>query len=74
MAKKIPPFMGKETKSEEKKEMAVKRLSPKLYAKAEKAEGVHGKGGKMKMSKYASGGSVRGTGCATKGKKFSGVF
>lgn len=74
MAKKIPPFMGKETPSEEKKEMAVKRLSPKLYNKAEKAEGVHGKDGKGKPSKYKSGGTVRGTGCATKGKKFTGTY
>lgn len=29
-------------------------------------------GGKVK--KYAAGGSVRGTGCATKGKKFSGTY
>ncbi len=29
-------------------------------------------GGKVK--KYAEGGSVRGTGCATKGKKFSGTY
>ena len=27
-----------------------------------------------KVQKYAAGGAVRGTGCATKGKKFSGVY
>lgn len=52
MTKKIPPFMGKETKPEEKKEMAIKRISPKLYAKGEKAEGVHGKSGKAKSKKF----------------------
>jgi hypothetical protein len=72
--KKIPPFMGKETKAEERKEMAIKRVSPKLYMKGEKAEGVHGKSGEENPSKYKSGGTVRGTGCATKGKKFSGVY
>ena len=74
MAKKIPPFMGKETKSEERKEMKVKAISPKLYMKGEKAEGIHGKSGKEKPSKYKSGGMVRGTGCATKGKKFTGTY
>jgi hypothetical protein len=29
---------------------------------------------KMHGKKYKSGGTVRGTGCATKGKKFSGVY
>jgi hypothetical protein len=54
MAKKFPPFLGKETPAEEKKEMKVKAVSPALYKKAEKAEGVHGKG-----KPFASGGMVR---------------
>lgn len=29
---------------------------------------------KMHGKKYKSGGTVRGTGCATKGKKFSGTY
>ncbi len=70
--KKIPPFMGRETKSEERKEMAVKRASPKMYAMAEKAEGVHGKSGKQKPTKYAAGGLSAGhksaDGVAKKGK------
>lgn len=54
MAKKIPPFMGKETPAEEAKERRVKAASPQLYRKGEKAEGVHGKG-----RPFASGGMVR---------------
>ena len=66
---KIPPFMGKETKSEEAKEMKIKRMSPGLYKKGEKAEGVHGKSGMDKMTKYANGGYVRAAdGVASKGK------
>jgi hypothetical protein len=56
--KKFPPFLGRETPSEERKEMKVKKQSPALYKMAEKAEGVHGKSGTMKPSKYASGGMV----------------
>lgn len=63
MAKKMPPFMGKETKAEEAKEMKVKAKSFALYKKGEKAEGVHGKSGKEKPTKYAAGG-----GCELKGK------
>ena len=63
MAKKMPPFMGKETKAEEAKEMKVKAKSFALYKKGEKAEGVHGKSGKEKPTKYAKGG-----GCELKGK------
>ena len=44
---------------EEKKEMKVKKLSPAMYRAGEKAEGVHGKSGMMKPSKYARGGKVR---------------
>jgi hypothetical protein len=67
--KKLPPFMGKETKAEEAKEMKVKRMSPALYQKGEKAEGVHGKSGMEKPSKYANGGYVRAAdGIASKGK------
>lgn len=67
--KKLPPFMGKETKAEEAKEMKIKRMSPALYQKGEKAEGVHGKSGMDKPSKYANGGYVRAAdGVATKGK------
>lgn len=57
--KKFPPFLGKETPAEEKKEKKVKAVSPALYKKAEMAEGVHGKmkkGGKV--AKYARGGGV----------------
>ena len=63
MAKKMPPFMGKETKAEEAKEMKVKAKSPAMYRKGEKAEGVHGKSGMEKPTKYAKGG-----GCELKGK------
>lgn len=66
MAKKLPPFMGKETPAEERKEMAVKRVSPKLYREGEKREGVHGKSGMEKPSKYARGGGVESKG-KTKG-------
>lgn len=55
---KLPPFMGKETPSEEKKEMKVKSISQKLYMEGEKREGVHGKSGKEKPSKYSRGGGV----------------
>ena len=65
--KKLPPFMGKETKKEEAAEMKVKRASPKLYKEAEKREGVHGKSGMEKLSKYAKGGGVESKG-KTKGK------
>tara|TARA_R110000868_G_scaffold112176_4_gene302301 strand:+ start:9728 stop:10438 length:711 start_codon:yes stop_codon:yes gene_type:complete len=63
MAKKMPPFMGKETKAEEAKEKKVKAGSFALYKKGEKAEGVHGKSGMEKPTKYAKGG-----GCELKGK------
>jgi hypothetical protein len=56
--KKLPPFMGKETKAEERKEMKVKKISPKLYREGEKREGVHGRSGMEKPTKYASGGKV----------------
>lgn len=65
--KKIPPFMGKETKSEEAKEMKVKAKSPAAYMKGEKAEGVHGKSGMEKPTKYARGGGIEAKG-KTKGK------
>ena len=78
--KKLPPFMGKETKAEEAKEMKIKAVSPKMYQKGEKAEGVHkmAKGGMTALAKHAakpasvahkglkSGGAVDGV--ATKGK------
>lgn len=63
MAKKLPPFMGKESKAEEAKEMKVKAKSPAMYRKGEKAEGIHGKSGMAKPTKYAKGG-----GCELKGK------
>ena len=66
MAKKMPPFMGKETKAEEAKEMKVKAKSPAMYMKGEKAEGVHGKSGKAMPTKYARGGGVESKG-KTKG-------
>ena len=78
--KKLPPFMGKETKAEEAKEMKIKAVSPKLYQKGEKAEGIHkmAKGGMTALAKHAakpasvahkglkSGGAV--DGIASKGK------
>ena len=67
MAKKIPPFMGKETKAEEAKEMKVKAKSPAMYMKGEKAEGVHSKSGMDKPTKYARGGGIESKG-KTKGK------
>lgn len=50
----------------------MKKVAKKEVKAHEKT--MHGMkcGGKVK--KYASGGAVRGTGCATKGKNFSGVF
>ena len=62
MAKKIPPFMGKESKAEEAKEMKVKAKSPAMYMKGEKAEGIHGKSGKAMPTKYARGGGVESKG------------
>ena len=67
MAKKLPPFMGKETKAEEAKEMKVKKASPAMYKMAEKREGVHGKSGMEKPTKYARGGGIESKG-KTKGK------
>jgi len=55
---KLPPFMGKETPAEERKEMKVKKISPKLYREGEKREGVHGPSGMEKPAKYARGGGV----------------
>jgi hypothetical protein len=55
--KKLPPFMGKETKAEEAKEMKIKAVSPKMYQKGEKAEGIHkiNKGGMTgALAKHAS--------------------
>ena len=50
----------------------MKKVAKKEVKKHEKA--LHGMkcGGKVK--KMAAGGSVRGTGCATKGTKFSGTY
>lgn len=68
--KKIPPFMGKETPKEEKREMAIKAKSKAQYAMGEKAEGIHGKSGMAKPSKYAKGGCAmaKGGGVESKGK------
>ncbi len=76
--KKLPPFMGKETKAEEAKEMKIKAISPKLYQKGEKAEGVHkmAKGGISSSLKAhaaapaskAHAGMAKGGGVETKGK------
>ena len=55
--KKLPPFMGKETKAEEAKEKKIKAISPKMYQKGEKAEGIHkmAKGGMTSaLAKHAS--------------------
>ncbi|MEI6881872.1 MAG: hypothetical protein WCK82_11165 [Bacteroidota bacterium] len=67
--------MGKETPAEERKEMKIKKQSPALYKMAEKAEGVHGKKGKMKFEEggdVPEGGSVsasrRADGIAQRGK------
>jgi hypothetical protein len=65
--KKLSPFMGKESKAEEAKEMKVKALSPALYRTGEKAEGIHGKTGKEKPTMYARGGGIESKG-KTKGK------
>lgn len=67
MLKKIPPFMGKETKTEEKAEMKVKAKSPAMYKKGEKAEGVHDMKKGDKVAKYARGGGVESKG-KTRGK------
>jgi len=68
--KKIPPFMGKETPKEEKREMAIKAKSKAKYAMGEAAEGIHGKSGMAKPSKYAKGGCAmaKGGGVESKGK------
>ena len=76
--KKLPPFMGKETKAEEAKEMKIKAISPKMYQKGEKAEGVHkmAKGGISSSLKAhaaapaskAHAGMAKGGGVETKGK------
>ncbi len=68
--KKIPPFMGKESKAEEAKEMKIKAKSPAMYRKGEKAEGIHGKSGMEKPTKYAKGGCAmaKGGGVESKGK------
>ncbi len=64
MAKKFPPFMGKETK-----EKKVKAGSFALYKKGKKAEGIHGKSGMQKPTKYAAGGYVSAAdGCAVHGR------
>jgi hypothetical protein len=55
--KKLPPFMGKESKAEESKE---KKLSKSVYRRGEMAEGE-------KMPKFAKGGGVESKG-KTKGK------
>jgi hypothetical protein len=71
MKKPFTLFKGKESYKEELNEAkAVKsgKITPKQYAMGEKKEDS------AKMKKFAAGGSVRGTGCATKGKKFSGVY
>jgi hypothetical protein len=69
--KKLPPFMGKETKAEEAKEMKIKALSPKMYQKGEKAEGIHkmANGGitKAKMGAVRTAAPSR-DGIASKGK------
>ena len=62
MAKKMPPFMGKESKAEEAKEKKVKAGSFALYKKGEKAEGIHGKSGMEKPTKYAKGGGIESKG------------
>ena len=51
--------------------MKIKKMSPAMYKMGEKAEGVHGKKGTMKPSKYTKGGAVgakRGDGVAQRGK------
>ena len=53
--KKLPPFMGKESKAEESKE---KKLSKTVYRRGEAAE---------KMPKFAKGGGIESKG-KTKGK------
>lgn len=62
----------KDTKAMVGKEIAFmkKKGAPKSMIKHEMAE----KTAMDKPKKYAKGGSVRGTGCATKGKGFSGTY
>ncbi len=62
----------KDTKAMMKREIGFmkRKKAPKDMIKHEMAEHA-AMGGKKK---YAGGGAVRGTGCATKGKKFSGVY
>lgn len=59
----------KDSKAMVKKEIAFmkKKKAPKSMIKHEEAEAKSMKG-------YKSGGTVRGTGCAVKGKKFSGTY
>jgi len=61
MATKISPFMGKESKAEEAKEMKIKAKSPAMYMKGEKAEGIHGKSGMENPGNYARGGASKKT-------------
>lgn len=60
--------MEKDTKAMAKKELDFmkKKGAPKSMIKHETAE--------HKAMGYKSGGTVRGTGCATKGKKFKGTY
>lgn len=68
--KKLPPFMGKETPAEESKEMKVKKIAPAMYKEGEKREGMHGKSGMEKPSKYARGGGIESKG-KTRGMNFA---
>lgn len=79
MKKPMSLFKGKESYKEELNEAkAIKagKITPREYAMGEKKEDSAKMGMKCggKVKKMAAGGSVRGTGCATKGKKFSGSF
>jgi hypothetical protein len=65
--KKLPPFMGKETKAEEAKEMKIKAISPKMYKAAEKAEGVH------KMAKGGISSSLKAHAAAPASKAHAGM-
>ena len=65
--KKLPPFMGKETKAEEAKEMKIKAVSPKMYKAGEKAEGVH------KMAKGGISSSLKAHAAAPASKAHDGM-
>ena len=67
-----PPSESASAPSPAKKPDRENFLNPKQVNDRRMREAGLACGGKVK--KYAKGGSVRGTGCATKGKGFSGTY